>query len=72
MDIQTMTTTERKVARQLAKALVALDLADWHAREWESMHGQICRVRADVSTLFSATGYEFGEGDGCRIRQRKA
>lgn len=66
-----MTTTQKKVARQLAKALVALDLADWHARDWRDMHKHICSVRCRVSRLFTSTGYEFGKGDGTRIRQRK-
>ena len=75
MDLQakvTMTTTQKKVASQLAKALVALDLADWHARDWRDMHKAICDVRCNVSQLFTSTGYEFGEGNGTRVRIRKA
>jgi len=67
-----MTTTQRKVARQLAKALIALDLADWHARDWREMSDHIREVRNTVSNLFTSTGYEFGEGDGSRIRKARA
>ena len=62
-----MDTTQKKVARHLAKALIELDLADWHARDWPDMHKHICDVRSKVSMLFTGTGYEFGE-----IKQRKA
>lgn len=67
-----MTTTQKKVASQLAKALLALDLADWHARDWKQMSDHIRTVRNSVSDLFTSTGYEFGEGDGSRIRKAKA
>lgn len=67
-----MTTTQKKVARQLAKALIALDVADWHARDWKQMNEHIRHIRNDLSLLFTSTGYEFGEGSGCRIRQRRA
>jgi hypothetical protein len=68
-----MTITSKRVARQLAKALLALDYADWHARDWREMSDQIRKLRVPLSNLFTSTGYEFGEGDGARIRrQRKA
>lgn len=67
-----MTTTQRRVARQLAKALIALDLADWHARDWRDMSNHIRKLRVPLSNLFTSTGYEFGEGDGSRIRKAKA
>jgi len=68
----TMTTTQKKVASQLAKALLALDFADWHARDWREMSDHIRKLRVPLSNLFTSTGYEFGEGSGARVRIRKA
>jgi len=65
-----MTTTQRKVASSLAKALMELDRADWHARDWRSMSKQVQKVRAKVSTLFTSTGYEYGENPK-RVRIRR-
>ena len=67
-----MTTTQRKVARQLAKALVALDLADWYSQDWRDMSNHIRELRVPLSNLFTSTGYEFGAGNGSRIRKTKA
>jgi hypothetical protein len=61
----------KKVARNLAKALLQLDYADWQARDWREMSKKIREIRLKVAELFDSTGYEFGAGDGCRIRLRR-
>jgi len=61
----------KKTARAIAKAIIALDLVDWQARNWQTMQNQVRPMRAKLSTLFSATGYEFANGDGCRVRKQK-
>jgi hypothetical protein len=66
-----MDTNQKKVARQLAKALLALDIADWHARDWREMSNHIRKLRVPLSNLFTSTGYEYGEGSGSRIRKAK-
>ena len=66
-----MTTTTKKVAKQLAAAILALDLADWHARDWRAMQHKIRPARERLSRLFTATGYEFGESSPLRIVQRR-
>jgi len=68
---QAMITTTKKIAKELAKALIALDYADWHARDNRVMHNQICDVRCKVSQLFTDTGYEFAENP-LRVRIRRA
>ena len=66
-----MDTTQKKVAKHLARALIELDLADWDARDWKQMNKYIRTVRASVSNLFTSTGYEFAENP-LRVRIRKA
>lgn len=66
-----MTTTTKKIARQLAAAILALDLADWHARDNRKMQAKIRPARERLSRLFTATGYEFGESTPLRIQQRR-
>jgi len=56
-----MTSTQRRVATSLAKTLMALDRADWHARDWVEMQRQIRAARVKISTLFTSTGYEFAQ-----------
>lgn len=63
--------TEKKVATSLAKTLLELDRADWHARDWRAMQKHIRPLRDKLSRLFTSTGYEFGENPK-RVKVRKA
>lgn len=61
----------KRAARHLAKAIIHLGLAEWNEGSAKNI-GQIINHRRRLNSLFNKSGYEFGAGDGSRIRKRKA
>ena len=72
-----MTTTNKKIAVELAKSLLTVGRAKWFANQRNSANcppdfvKRISRVESELSKLFDDTGYEFGESYGYRIRLNK-
>jgi len=62
---------KKRIARALAKALIALDLADWRARDWKVMSNCIREARLLTANLFTSTGYEFSDRGGSHIRRQR-
>ncbi len=60
----------RRTARHLAKAIIHLGLAEWNETNTKNI-GRLLNHRRQLNTLFNKSGYEFGAGDGSRIRKRR-
>jgi hypothetical protein len=61
----------KHVARHLAKAIIELGAAEWNEIDVKNIR-RLTTARRNLNRLFNESGYEFGAGDGSRIRQKKA
>ena len=61
----------KKTASHLAKAIIELGRAEFGETDVRNIR-KFSAVNRKLSRLFNKSGYEFGDGDGSRIRLRKA
>jgi len=60
----------KKSARHLAKAIIHLGLAEWNEADTQAIR-KLVTARRNLNSFFNKSGYEFGSGDGSRIRKRR-